>query len=169
MNLIAWLTGTWKVGTWEAGAWEEAQSVTESLDVIGGGSYGKKRKDPFKHYQTKEEKEQERIELGIIEATKPIMSEKVKVAEKLKHTKPETDGYWELVSYQYLLNEELAKIQSDLLLNRIRESAINSARFNLILEAFKRRQSEYELNLALEYQRQVEEDIIFVLSVMAEI
>lgn len=147
----------------------DAQHIEEQQ--YGGAARKTKNRNYsiFSRTQDDEEKNQERIELGIIEKTKPITDEKIKVVAKKDNAEKESSDYWSLHLYEYLLNEQIAKIHTELLLQKTIENVILIERQNAIQQALYLRQLEIEKSLQIEYQRIIEEDMIFVMSIMSEL
>lgn len=154
------------------------EETKPDVEWLGGGSdvyYGKREKRDYQRLdrqQTDEEKKQERIELGIIEADdviKPIIEEKVKALAKKENVESESSDYWSIHLYEYLLNEELAKLRTDILLRNIKENVINQIRQDEINAALIQRQADMESAYAAEYQRIIDDDIVFIMSIMSEI
>lgn len=132
---------------------------------LGGGGSSLKRLDKR---QTEEEKRIERESLGIIEKITPIIEEKAKVKAKKESVSSGSSDYFDLVAYEYLLNEQIAKIRADILLEKIKQRVISDNIAALIEESLNKRQAEIEMQQFLEYQRIIEEDLIFVFSMLAE-
>ena len=131
---------------------------------LGGGS-SLKRLDKR---QTEDEKQLEREALGIIDKITPIIEEKVRVKAKKENAEAGSSDYFDLVAYEYLLNEQIAKIRADILLEKIKQRVISDNIAALIEESLIKRQAEIETQQFLEYQRIIEEDLIFVFSMLAE-
>lgn len=131
---------------------------------LGGGS-SLKRLDKR---QSEDEKQLEREALGIIDKITPIIEEKVRVKAKKENAEAGSSDYFDLVAYEYLLNEQIAKIRADILLEKIKQRVISDNIAALIEESLNKRQAEIEMQQFLEYQRIIEEDLIFVFSMLAE-
>jgi hypothetical protein len=156
------------------------EEIKPDVEWLGGGYYYGKRDDKYsaeysRHLdkqQSEEEKRQQRIDLGIIEDDKIIESvakEKVRVKAKKDNVTNESPDYWSIHLYEHLLNEELAKLRTEILLRNIQVNVINQLRQNEIEAALLQRQADIEYAYAVEYQRIIDEDIFFIMSIMAEI
>ncbi len=138
--------------------------VTDNGWLGGGGSLNK-----LDRRQTEEEKRLEREELGIIEKEiTPIIAEKVRVKAKKENADSNSGEYLELLVYERLLDEEIARIRYELLLEKLNQRVISDNIASMIEESLNKRQAEIELQQFLEYQRIIEEDLIFVFSMLAE-
>ncbi len=153
------------------------------VEWLGGGAsvyYGKRDKELEKRdysrldkTQTEEEKKRQRIELGIIKddekIIEPLIKEKAKAKIKKESVKVDSSEYWSLHLYENLLNQEIANQHYQFLLQKLKDNAINQVRIKSIEEAIKRRQSEMEITAAIEIQRIMDDDMVFIMSVLAEI
>lgn len=129
-------------------------------DFFGGG--------PINWEIKRKKKDEEEIAEIVEKEIESIIEEKVKVISRKQNAKPESEDYWSLHLYENLLNQRIAEITTQILLQKIRDNAINALRQKAIEEALFKRQLEIEKALFIEYQRIIEEDMIFVFSMLAE-
>ena len=146
------------------------------LSAINGYAVADKKADepmggyPYRLPKKKQKALIEQVDIDDIdESLEEITQEKVKLVTKKANIKKESSEYWDIHVYEYLLNEKLAKIRADYLLQKLRDNAINSALSRLIEDALIQRQMLIEQELVAEYNRITEEDLIFVLSVLSEV